>query len=77
MSALTLATLHPGDTATIVTIHAEEALHLRLLALGFRNGKQIEMIRKASFSGPLQVRVGTTDVMLRRIEAAKIEVQKS
>lgn len=77
MSAITLATLHPGDIATIVSIHAEEALHLRLLALGFRSGKQIELIRKASFSGPLQVRIGTTDVMLRRSEAAKIEVRKS
>jgi len=77
MSATTLATLHPGETATIVSIQAEEALHLRLLALGFRSGKQIEMIRKASFSGPLQVRVGTTDVMLRRVEAAKIEVHKA
>jgi ferrous iron transport protein A len=77
MSATTLAALHPGDIATIVSIHAEEALHLRLLALGFRTGKQIELIRKASFSGPLQVRVGTTDVMLRRVEAAKIEVNKA
>ena len=77
MPATTLAALHPGDIATIVSIHAEEALHLRLLALGFRTGKQIEMIRKASFSGPLQVRVGTTDVMLRRTEAAKIKVQKT
>ena len=77
MSATTLATLHPGDIATIVSIHAEEALHLRLLALGFRTGKQIEMIRKASFSGPLQVRVGTTDMMLRRSEAAKIKVSKT
>jgi ferrous iron transport protein A len=77
MSATTLAELHPGDTATIVSIHAEEALHLRLLALGFRTGKKIELIRKASFSGPLQVRVGTTDVMLRRLEAAKIGVLKS
>jgi ferrous iron transport protein A len=50
---------------------------LRLLALGFRTGKKIELIRKASFSGPLQVRVGTTDVMLRRLEAAKIRVLKS
>jgi ferrous iron transport protein A len=75
MSAITLAALHPGDTATILSIHTEEALHLRLLALGFRTGKRIEMIRKASFSGPLQVRIGTTDVMLRRIEAAKIKVQ--
>jgi ferrous iron transport protein A len=74
MPATTLATLQPGDTATIVSIHAEEALHQRLLALGFRSGKQIELIRKASFSGPLQVRIGTTDVMLRRSEAAKIAV---
>jgi ferrous iron transport protein A len=77
MSAITLTTLHPGDIATIVSIHAEEALHLRLLALGFRSGKQIEMIRKASFSGPLQVRIGTTDILLRRIEASKITVKKS
>jgi ferrous iron transport protein A len=77
MSATTLAALHPGDLATIVSIHAEEALHLRLLALGFRTGNQVELIRKASFSGPLQVRIGTTDVMLRRNEAAKIRVKKS
>jgi ferrous iron transport protein A len=76
MPSITLAHLHPGDTATIVSIHAEEALHQRLLALGFRSGKRIELIRMASFSGPLQVRVGTTDVLLRRNEAAKIAVCK-
>ncbi|MGB9093944.1 MAG: FeoA family protein [Gallionella sp.] len=75
VSATTLTAMRAGDTATIVSIHADEALHLRLLALGFRTGKQIEMIRKASFSGPLQVRIGTTDVMLRRGEADKIKVQ--
>ncbi len=77
MPPLTLASLHPGDTATIVAIHAEEALHQRLQALGFRNGKQVELVRKAAFSGPLQVRLGTTDVLLRRAEAAKITVCKA
>lgn len=77
MPVITLATLQPGDVATIVAIHAEEALHQRLLALGFRSGKQIELIRKASFSGPLQVRIGTTDILLRKSEAIKITVQKS
>ena len=77
MSAITLNTLLPGDVATIVSVHAEEALYLRLQALGFRSGKQIELIRKASFSGPLQVRIGTTDIMLRRTEAGKITVEKS
>lgn len=72
----TLASLQPGDTATIVAIHAEEALHQRLLALGFRSGRQVELIRRAAFSGPLQVRIGTTDVLLRRAEAAKINVCK-
>jgi ferrous iron transport protein A len=77
MPSSTLITLHPGDIATIVSIHAEEALHQRLLALGFRTGKQIELIRKASFSGPLQVRIGTTDIVLRKSEATKIKVQKT
>ena len=77
MSGISIAALHPGDIAVIVSIQAEEALHLRLLALGFRNGKRVELIRKASFSGPLQVRVGTTDVMLRRTEAEKIKVIKA
>ncbi len=72
----TLAAMQTGDIATIVSIHAEEALHQRLLALGFRSGKQVELIRKASFSGPLQVRIGTTDILLRRNEAAKIQVSK-
>lgn len=74
MPSITLSQLQPGDTATIVAIHAEESLHQRLQALGFRSGKQLELIRKASFSGPLQVRIGTTDILLRRNEAAKITV---
>jgi ferrous iron transport protein A len=74
MSSITLAHLHPGETATIVSIHAEEALHQRLQALGFRSGKRLELIRKAGFSGPLQVRIGTTDILLRRNEAAKVVV---
>ncbi|MFM2396837.1 MAG: hypothetical protein RLZZ144_87 [Pseudomonadota bacterium] len=68
--------LAAGERANIVTIHADEALHQRLQALGFRTGKQIQLIRKASFSGPLQVRIGTTDVLIRRIEAAKISIHK-
>jgi len=76
MSAVTLSTLAPGETATIVAIHTEEPLHQRLLAMGFRTGKRIELIRRARFAGPLQVRIGTTDILLRRIEAEKIIVQK-
>ncbi len=75
-STMTLSSLHPGETAIIEVIHAEESLHQRLLAMGFRAGKQVEMIRRARFSGPLQVRIGTTDILLRKVEAEKITVRR-
>lgn len=77
MPAVALTTLAPGESATIVAIHTEEPLHQRLLAMGFRAGKQIEVIRKARFSGPLQVRIGTTDILLRKSEAEQIKVNKA
>ena len=77
MPAVALSSLAPGENATIVAIHTEEPLHQRLLAMGFRTGKQNEIIRKARFSGPLQVRIGTTDILLRKIEAEKIKVKKA
>ena len=67
-----LATLQPGETATIQSIQADESLLHRLAALGFRMGKRIELIRCASFNGPLHVRIGTTDILLRRSEARRI-----
>jgi ferrous iron transport protein A len=77
MPAVALSSLVPGESATIVAVHTEEPLHQRLLAMGFRTGKQIEIIRKARFSGPLQVRIGTTDILLRKNEADKIKVKKA
>lgn len=74
-TSMTLSSLNPGESATIVSIQTDEALHQRLLAMGFRVGKHIELIRKARFSGPLQVRIGTTDILLRKVEAEKIMVQ--
>ena len=77
MPAVALSTLAPGEIATIAAIHTEGPLHQRLLAMGFRTGKIIEVIRRARFSGPLQVRIGTTDILLRRNEAEKIMVKKT
>jgi len=71
-----LTNLAPGESANILAINTDDALRQRLLALGFRVGKRIELIRKASFSGPLQVRIGTTDILLRKHEASKIAVEK-
>lgn len=71
-----LDTLHPGEQATIRAIHADESLHHRLNALGFRIGKKIELVRRARFHGPLHVRIGTTDIILRGSEASRIQISR-
>lgn len=70
-----LDSLKAGESATIQSISADETLFHRLAALGFRIGKRIELVRCASFNGPLHVRIGNTDIMLRRSEAKRIEVK--
>lgn len=72
----TLTHLQPGQHATIQAIHAEEQLFHRLAALGFRIGKKIELIRRASFNGPLHVRIGSTDIILRPAEASHIQISR-
>lgn len=75
-SIVTLSSMNPGEIATIEAIYTDDALYQRLLAMGFRIGKQVEVIRRARFAGPLQVRIGTTDILLRKNEAAKITVRR-
>ena len=75
MTTVNLETLKAGETATIAAVHTDRALSYRLAALGFRIGKRVEVIRHGRFFGPLHVRIGATDIMLRKEEAQKIEVQ--
>ena len=77
MTTVRLSTLKPGDSATIAALHTDEALYHRLAAMGFRIGKRIDLIRRAKFAGPLHVRIGTTDIMLRRVDAQHIDVTPS
>ncbi|GAA4031381.1 FeoA family protein [Actimicrobium antarcticum] len=72
--ALSLSTLRIGEFATISGLDAQNELYLRLTAMGLRIGKQVQLLRSAAFSGPLHVRVGTTDIMLRKTEAARVQV---
>ena len=64
-----LNSLDPGQSGTILAVEASEELHQRLLALGLRMGRRVRLLRRARFGGPLHVRVGTTELMLRIREA--------
>lgn len=70
-----LNALKPGESAIIDAIEAEQALVQRLNALGFRPGKQVQVIRQAAFDGPLHIRIGSTDVVMRLQDAQAIHLQ--
>ena len=73
----TLNALRAGETGTILALHAGAELYRRLAALGLRVGKHVRILRRGRFSGPLHIRVGTTDLMLRTSDACCIQVQRS
>ena len=67
---MTLAHLPVGQPAWIANVTGEESgLRARMNALGLRSGREVAVIRRAVFGGPLHIRVGTTDLVLRRREA--------
>ncbi|BBP03558.1 hypothetical protein TPL01_10970 [Sulfuriferula plumbiphila] len=68
--------LFPNQSGTIETIEAGPELGRRMAALGLRPGRRIEVLRAAPLKGPLQIRIGHTELMIRRIDAAKISVNQ-
>ena len=70
-----LADLAPGQSATIAAIEAQAGLRNRLEALGLSRGQRVQMLRRAWLAGPLHVRVGMTELMLRRADAARVGLE--
>lgn len=74
MTIQTLSSLPVGQSATIQALHLDADFQHRLQALGFRLGHTLKLLRIAPFNGPLHLRVGNTEVMLRRADAKHITV---
>jgi ferrous iron transport protein A len=72
---LALAKLLPHQCAVVTALELDFALRERLAALGVRIGRRLQVVRRFGASGPMQVRVDHTDLILRRAEAACIRVR--
>jgi ferrous iron transport protein A len=68
--------LLPGDDATVAAVGGDAPLRQRLAALGLRPGRPLTLVRRGALKGPLHVRLGTTDVILRRRQAHAILVHR-
>ena len=70
-----LSQLAPGQQGVIAAVDGPEGMSQRLAALGFRAGRAVVVLRRASLRGPLHVRLGTTDVALRQAEAGGVSLR--
>lgn len=74
MTQHNLSNLPAGRCGTIVRIDAPADLAAKMRALGLSPGHRVKVIRRSPFQGPIQVRSGQTDLMIRRAEAASIQI---
>lgn len=64
-----------GQELAILGVRIAREVGRRLADMGFTEGAQVRVVRGGAFHGPLQVRIRDYDVLLRRCEAAGIEVE--
>jgi ferrous iron transport protein A len=72
--SIPLNKLEADDVGTIKSIQAGQELRRRLAGLGLRSGIRVRVIRHSPLNGPIQIRVGQTDLIMRIADAAHIEV---
>ncbi len=67
--------LAAGESGTVTGLGVEAGLRHRLAALGIKPGQVVKVLRRGWWSGPIHLRVGMTELMLRRVDAARIEIR--
>lgn len=76
---MTLSELNVGQSARVAQVQSGKhgkPLATRLAAMGLVADKEVCLLRKAAFGGPLHIRVGlTTELAIRRCEAASVLLQ--
>lgn len=72
---MTLNDLPVGTSASILDLPSDPDTRLRIQSVGLRIGRQVSLIRRSRLGGPLQVRVGTTDLLIRPQQAQQVIVE--
>ncbi len=74
MQQKSLAEVEVSGRVRIDKLCVEDGVRARMIALGFRADQDVEVIRIAPWGGPIQVRIGMTDIILRRVDARAVQV---
>ncbi len=71
----TLADIEPGHSSTIIRIHGEDSIALRLMEMGLMDGETVKIIGRAPMGDPIEISIRGYRLSLRRIEAERAEVE--
>ncbi|MEX0981491.1 MAG: ferrous iron transport protein B [Bacteroidales bacterium] len=71
---MTLNDLQTGDSAVITRIHGTGAFRKRITEMGFIRGQGVTVVKSMPFRGPVEYRIMSGTVSLRRSEAMLIDV---
>ena len=71
---MTLAQIPSGKTVEVQSVHFDEEFCKRCFALGLRCGAKVTVIRRSWFGGPIHIRIGTTDLAIRKNLANLVKV---
>lgn len=74
-SEITLNELEDGQIANIISVLGGKILTKRLADLGITSGTEVKVIRRTLFSGPVQVEVAGSRLVLGWGLASKIMVE--
>ena len=71
-----LSQLQAGEQARLIGIDDDYSQKAFLQELGFTQNAAIQMIRKAPWGDPLQIRIRDSDFVLRRSDAEAIQIER-
>jgi ferrous iron transport protein A len=74
VSFFNLSSVRIGQHVVIQGIAADASVRQRLEAMGLRAGREAYVVRSAHLGGPIQIRVGSISLILRRRDAALVRV---
>jgi Fe2+ transport system protein FeoA len=71
-----LSELKPGDHGRVESVAGDAGLVQRLYEFGLLEGEEIELVALAPLGDPIEIRLGSTRLSLRKSEAAGILVSR-
>lgn len=71
-----LSQLVPSESAVVLSVDLPFEVRERLAALGVKAGRRLSLVHRLGAKGPLQIRAGSTDFIVRVRDAAAIKVRR-